>query len=124
MPLRWVALVTAGIAAVVAGTLVLSSGDGSTESLLSEAPQATAVVTATPTQSVAAVPEPSSSTRPSSPRATPESTREGLPAGCQGPLKPGEMADASCDAVSPHTGLPHPCIDPYHGCAWPDATGW
>ncbi|MDQ1689416.1 MAG: hypothetical protein QOK42_2391 [Frankiaceae bacterium] len=46
-----------------------------------------------------------------------------LPARCRGPLPPGHPADPSCDALHPHSGLPHPCIGIRYSCGWPDAHG-
>jgi hypothetical protein len=123
LPLRWAALSVAVVLAVVGVTLVVTHDRGprSTESLLAEdpptatdSPSPEAVATSSPTALPSATPEPSTSQEPSS---------AALPSRCQGPLPSGAIADASCDAMHPHSGLPHPCISPRNACAWPDAHG-
>jgi hypothetical protein len=124
LPLRWVALSAAVVLAVVGVTVAVTHDGGPrrTESLLADDPSTApgtpspdAVATSSaPTALPSATPERSASSDPSS---------TALPSRCEGPLAPGAMADASCDALHPHSGLPHPCISPRNACAWPDAHG-
>jgi hypothetical protein len=42
---------------------------------------------------------------------------------CLRPPRPDDTPDASCDALHPHAGLPHPCLGLGYACEWPDARG-
>jgi hypothetical protein len=77
-----------------------------------------AAATAAPSTASASSPAPSSAGSDS-----PADPSGALPARCRGPLPPGQRADPACDALHPHTGLPHPCVGIRYSCAWPDAHG-
>jgi hypothetical protein len=122
--MRWAALSAVLVLVVVGVTLALTN-DGTrhdTESLLAGTPTGTTSPAAVATSSSRAA-GPSTTSATSTPSATSRASSTTLPAGCQGPLAPGAIADASCDAQHPHSGLPHPCISPRNACAWPDAHG-
>lgn len=131
MKRRWVAA-AAGVALLVSGTAAAVALHGSHD----KPGVASLVVADQPTSTPAPDVEPTPTTSPSpsaAPRTTPSAsptqsdaplgTAGALPGRCRGPLPPGQPADPSCDALHPHTGLPHPCVGIRNSCAWPDAHG-
>jgi hypothetical protein len=129
--------VAASAALVLAGGVAVAvhehtGADGQTALRIADDPPPIVAPVPLPTGSlgpVATPPVPAVATALPHPVASLPTTVTALPTGapvdeqCLRPPRPDDTPDASCDALHPHAGLPHPCLGLGNACEWPDARG-